>query len=373
MDVMPNFFTNRILLDKRTPRRTIWRSFRAGVCSFAVLFGIPSILPMSAKQAQLSLFQQTHPAMGTIFTLQLYARDEQQADAAGTAVFEEVDRIEELLSNYRETSELSRINHLAATQLVTTDPETFRFLADSLSWSRQSDGAFDITVGKLMKGWGFFRASGRIPSMAELAQLRAQTGWQHVHLDSATRSVSFDAPGLELDPGGIGKGFAIDAVVSILRQQGIVSAMISSGSSTIYALGSPPGRTGWRVDVPNPEDASHPLSTIYLHDTSISSASCSEKHFILAGHQYCHIMDPATLRPVEGMLFVSIIDPSATASDALSNVLFVKGERAAAAFLKALPEDRAILISGRATQHPRASHCTAVHWQNPPYLCTAID
>ncbi len=174
-----------------------------------------------------------------------------------------------------------------------------------------------------MKAWGFFRHTGQVPSDAELAQLHAETGWERVVLDAGTRTVRFTSSGVELDPGGIGKGFAVDAAVKALRADGVHAALISAGSSTIYGLGAPPDASGWKVRVPDPQHTGAAISSVLLHDTSLSTANCSEKHFVMSGHMYCHIMDPRTLRPVEGRLQATVIAPSATDSDALSNVMFV--------------------------------------------------
>jgi thiamine biosynthesis lipoprotein len=320
-----------------------------------------------AGAAPLQVFTFTHPAMGTEYTLVLYARDAAEAEAVSSEVFDEVDRVDALLSNYKEASELSRINRDAAAGPVTTDAETMDFLEQSMHWSAVSDGAFDITVGKLMKSWGFYKHQGRVPPDAELDALRAQTGWEKVALDPAARTVRFLAPGVELDPGGIGKGFAVDAAVRILRADGVRAAMLSAGSSTIYALGAPPGKSGWRVVVPDlvaSQDLiagsplmrqvhahewgtrSSALSVVTLRDTSLSSADCTQKNFTVAGHLYCHIMDPRTMRPVEGRVQVSVIDPSATASDALSNVVFVGiPEESVARLAKSAPEARALIVS----------------------------
>ncbi len=233
---------------------------------------------------------------------------------------------------------------------MTTDPETFRFLEESLAWSARSDGAFDITVGKLMKAWGFFRSTGHVPTDAELARVHAETGWKRVVLTAGTRTVRFTAPGVELDPGGIGKGFAVDAAIETLRADGVRAALLSAGSSTIYALGAPPDAAGWKVRVPDPQHPQHPrhggaaLSTVVLHDTSLSTANCSEKHFIVSGHQYCHIMDPRTLRPVEGRLQATVIAASATDSDALSNVMFVLNGAGRKRVMSALPRADSALV-----------------------------
>jgi len=309
--------------------------------------------------APLQLFTTTHPAMGTTFTLYLYSTDPTEAAAISDEVFEQIDQSDQQLSNYRSSSELSRINRLAATQTLTTDPDTFDFLEQSLHWSRVSDGAFDITVGKLMKSWGFYLHQGRIPASSELATLRAATGWQKVQLDPQARTVHFTAPGVELDPGGIGKGFAVDAAVRILRADHVSAALLSAGSSTLYALGSPPHRDGWRISIPGPLPRPDELSSITLKDTSLSSADCTQKNFRIAGHLYCHIMDPRTLKPVEGRIQVTIVDPSATASDALSNVLFVNETARGLEILKAhAPEARALIVSG----DPAHAHCTAFRW-----------
>jgi FAD:protein FMN transferase len=316
-------------------------------------------LALAASPTEPRLFTTTHPAMGTEFTLYVYSTDPAVAATASEEVFEEIDRIEQLLSNYRDSSELSRINQHAGAGPVTTDPEMMDFLQQSEHWSQASNGAFDITVGRLMKAWGFFRYDGRIPMDAELEDLRAVTGWQKVKLDPAARTVQFTSPGIELDPGGIGKGFAVDAAVRILRADHITAAMLSAGSSTVYALGAPPHKTGWRIVVPGPLPSKKTLSVVTLRDTSLSSADCSQKNFTVAGHRYCHIMDPRTMRPIEDRIQVSVVAPSATVSDALSNVVFVETPEQSVATLKAFaPDAHTLIVSGGA----EAARCTTFQW-----------
>lgn len=302
-------------------RTTAWKI--ALLCVMTVAMSGYSAPVRERVPAPLTMFTRVHPAMGTVFTLSIYSESASNADTTAEAVFGEVDRIEQLLSNYRETSELSRINREAASGPVTTDPEMMSFLEQSAHWSSVSHGGFDITVGRLMKAWGFYRHGGRVPPADELEKLRDATGWQKVVLDEKERTVRFTSPGVELDPGGIGKGFAVDAVVRLLRAQHVRAAMISAGGSTIYGLGAPPGAPGWRVTVPGPLPLQNTLSVVTLQDMSLSSADCSQKNFTIGGHLYCHIMDPRTMQPVEGRVQVTILDASATASDALSNVLFV--------------------------------------------------
>jgi FAD:protein FMN transferase len=292
------------------------------------------------------LFHQTHRAMGSEFAIDLYAPDEETAEQWMQASFEEIDRLEDLLSNYKPTSELSRISREAGKGPVVTDPETFAFLERAVELSRRSDGAFDITVGPLMRAWGFFFNKGRIPSSEELAALRVKTGWKHIKLDPAARTVFFDNGGMELDPGGIGKGYAVDRVAALLRGEGVTAALISGGSSSIYGLGSPPGESGWRVNVPDPVHEGEILSSVMLKDTSLSTSACTEKFFIKNGRRYCHILNPRTERPVEDRLQTTVIVPSATDSDALSTATFVMEPEAAARLVDTFPGAAAVLISG---------------------------
>jgi len=171
----------------------------------AVLCFPATLASLALAAAPNQLFNESRPAMGTSFEVYLYAPNRERASQLFEAAFDEIERVEAALSNYRSSSELSRINASAADAPVVTDPEVFALLEQALAYSRESDGAFDVTVGKLMKAWGFFRGAGHYPSGEELDRAREQTGWQRVRLDKRTRSVLFLAPGIELDLGGIGR------------------------------------------------------------------------------------------------------------------------------------------------------------------------
>jgi thiamine biosynthesis lipoprotein len=317
----------------------------------------------SSAQPTLQRFHQTRAAMGTIFTIDINATDQATAEQDMDLAFDEIDRLEALLSNYRPSSELSRISREAGSAPVVTDPETFHFLERSFYWSRVSNGAFDITVGPLLRAWGFFFHQGRVPSQAELNAVRNKIGWQHIALDPQTRTVSFtNHQAMELDPGSIGKGFAVDSVVTLLRQQGVTSAFISAGGSTLYAIGTVPGTTGWPVDIPDPRHPSKTAASILLKDTSLSTGACTQKFFIKNGHRYCHIFDPRTMRPVEGMLQTTVINPSATDSDALSTVVFVLGPDASRKLLASMPDTQALIFY----QPTSGPSCTAVNWSGEP-------
>jgi thiamine biosynthesis lipoprotein len=307
--------------------------------------------------------------MGTTVEIYLYAADSQQAGALFDAAFEEIERIEATLSTYRPASEISRINAHAGVEPVTTDPEVFHLIESALSYSRCSDGAFDITVGALRKAWGFFRDAGRYPTNAELDRAREDAGWRNVALDSAARTIRFLKLGLELDLGAIGKGYALDRAAVALRANGLERALLGAGQSSYLALGAPPGKTGWEVRVALPGDLhlgmtdqqGRVLSKVQLHDASLSTSGSSEKFFELEGRRYSHIIDPRTGRPADGMVQVTVVAPTATESDALSTSAFVLGEDRGANWLREKPGVAALLVVGTLEQ----ARIEIVNWFQP--------
>lgn len=327
--------------------RTFIRWRQRGLASI-LLAGVVASSVWAAPDASYpdSLYYEQRPAMGTTVEAYLYAPDAKQAAALFDVVFQEIERIEAAFSTYRSSSELSRINAYAAVSPITTDPEVFGLIGQALDYSRRTGGAFDITVGRLMKAWGFFRGRGTYPSDAALAEARRQTGWQHVVLDSTARTVRFLRMGLELDVGAIGKGYALDRAAAMLRAHGVEAALLGTGQSTYYAIGAPPGKAGWSVHVPMPFDREHVLSTVQLHDEALSTSGNYEKFFELEGTRYCHIMDPRTGHPVEGMVQVTVITSAAAASDALATSVFVLGVEEGIPFLEQYPGTSALLVAG---------------------------
>jgi len=314
------------------------------------LVGVVCFLLLTVEMAPApaaKLYVQSREAMGTKFTIYLYAESEGQADAAFEASFDEIARLDATLSNYNPESELSRINRLAGREWVTTDPEVFSLLQTCLAYSKRSGGTFDITVGPLMRAWGFFRGQGHYPTARELEQAREKTGWERVQLDAATRGVHFTVLGMELDPGGIGKGYAVDRVVVLLRAAGVKVAMVDAGSSTLYAMGAPPGEKGWVVRVPKPGDRSKTIAAVLLKDESLSTSGSYEKFFQLNGRTYCHIMDPRTGAPVEGMLQTTVIAADGTTTEALSKPMFVMGTDEGAKYLASFPHVAGLWVTGK--------------------------
>jgi thiamine biosynthesis lipoprotein len=224
------------------------------------------------------------------------------------------------------------------------ESELFGLLQVAAKINKDTGGAFDITVGPLMRAWGFFRGEGRIPGTEELGKVLENVGQHHVLLDADNYTVRFDSPNVEIDLGGIAKGYGLDQAVEVLKQHGIDSALVDGGTSSIYALGAPPGEEGWPVGIRDPMNKTEHLETITLRDAAISTSGNLEKFFEIDGKVYGHIMDLRTGMPIQGVLSASAIAPTGTESDALSTAFFVMGEEGTKRYCETHPGVKAILV-----------------------------
>jgi FAD:protein FMN transferase len=267
-------------------------------------------------------------AMGSVYTVTVYGADRVAMEDAADSALDEARRLDSLLSNYKKDSELSQVNATAAEHPVKVSPEFFRLLQACQNYSAQSDGAFDLTVGPLMRVWGFYKGSGHLPHRAEVQAALTKVGYRHVHLDPAAQTVSFDRSGVELDPGGIGKGYAVDRMVDVLKQKGVRTALVAGSGSSIYGMGAPPDHPqGWKIEIKSPWDVSKTAAEVYLKDMSMSTSGSYEKFFRAEGKTYAHIMDPRTGFPAQGSVSVSVISPKTIDSEAWAKPYFVNGRQ----------------------------------------------
>jgi thiamine biosynthesis lipoprotein len=279
-------------------------------------------------QQELLRLEKSADAMGSTYSIALYGYDRVKMEAAVDAAFDEVRRLDELLSNYQPGSQWSEVNRDAATKPVLVSPELFQLLAACLEYSRESEGAFDITVGPLMKVWGFYKGSGHLPHKPEIAAALAKVGYRHIRLDPAAQTVRFDRSGVEMDPGGIGKGYAVDRMVEVLRQNGVRTALVAGSGSSIYGMGAPPDEPrGWPVKIKDPWDNRKTLAEIWLKDSSMSTSGSYEKFFRAEGKIYAHIMDPRTGYPAQGSVSVSVIAPRTVDSEVWAKPYFINGRQ----------------------------------------------
>lgn len=267
-------------------------------------------------------------AMGSTYTLVLYGEDATLLRAAASDAADEVRRLDQMLSNYRPASEWSEVNKYAAERPVRVSTELFDLLAACVEYSRASEGAFDITVGPLMKVWGFYKGSGRLPHRAEIRGALARVGYKNLILDRQHRTVRFARSGVEMDPGGIGKGYAVDRMVEVLKKNGIRIGYVGGSASSVYGMGAPPSEPrGWKVSIKNPRDPNQTIQDVFLKDESMSTSGNYEKFFLADGRMYSHIMDPRTGWPAEGVLQVSVISPRAIDSEAWTKPYYINGRR----------------------------------------------
>jgi len=279
-------------------------------------------------------------AMATRFELVLQGADPIALRAAGEEAIREIERLESQLSIYRPGSELSQLNARAAHEPVRVEPRLFQLLQRARQLSAETGGAFDITVAPLMRCWGLMQKEGRIPSPEELATARASTGWQHLELNETDFTVHFAVPGLMLDLGSLGKGYALDEAADILREAGLTSALLHGGTSTICALGHPHDAHAWSIALADPQTEGArflttssapirqrftPLTTVELRDESLSLSAVWGKSFTADGRTYGHVIDPRLGEPVDGALMSACVLPSAAETDALSTALLVGG------------------------------------------------
>lgn len=258
--------------------------------------------------------------------LDLYGSNQSVLQAAAEQAFKEVHRLDEMLSNYISGSELSRVNSHSGDGPVHVSQEFFDLLNQCVTYSRASKGTFDITVGPLMKVWGFYKDTGHLANPAEIRGALADVGYQNLELNAGNLTVRFRKHGMNLDPGGVGKGYAVDKMVAILRKAGICSGLVSAGGSSIYAIGLPPNDSrGWRIQIRDPRNGNNTASIAYLKDTSISTSGGSEKFFWAEGRRYSHIMDPRTGYPAGGVLSVSVIAPKTIDSEIWAKPYYILG------------------------------------------------
>lgn len=260
-------------------------------------------------------------AMACRFEITLAARDARFVSDARRAL-NRIDQIEAQLTVFRDTSELVDVNKRAAAEPVAVDDSLFNLLARCDRLSRDTGGAFDITTTPLSRCWGFLRREGRVPTDAEIASALGSVGLRHVALDAHLSTVRFVRPGIELNLGAVGKGFALDEVGIMLRAAGVRHALLSAGRSSLLAVGG--RQRGWQIDIVSPRRESS-IARVWLKDAALGTSGAGEQFVLIDGQRYGHVLDPRTGRPAQGVLSASVICASAADADALSTAFFVAG------------------------------------------------
>lgn len=283
----------------------------------------------------------TRPAMGCEFELVLSGKSREYLIAAAEQAFEEVQRLEEQFSVFISTSEISYINDIAAREPVHVEPRLFRLLQTAMRLYHETEGAFDITAGALIDLWS---SAESMPSEHDIASVLTATGMSKVILDEGERTVRFTHPGIKLNLGAIGKGYAAAEVVEFLKELEIDSALVAAGTSTVYALGCPPDDDAWTIGIRNPVERDERITSVRLRDQALSTSGSHERFVEIDGVSYSHIIDPSTGYPARGLLLACAIVDDPIASDALSTAFFLQGIEWTKAYCESRGRTGAIIV-----------------------------
>jgi thiamine biosynthesis lipoprotein len=309
-----------------------------------LLLLIIGLLPATAMSDWL---REEAAIMGTAITVELWHEDPSQGRALIEAVFNEMHRIDELMSSYKPDSELSRVNADGASGPVIVSKELFRLIEHAQSYSELTHGAFDITYASAGQHYDYRK--GKKPDRQQLEQVLPAINYRHVKLDASRSTARFLRPGVRIDLGGIAKGYAVDRSMAILDKAGVGSALISAGGDT-RVMGKRWDQP-WKVGIRDPRNRDGLISVIPLEDAAISTSGDYERFFEEDGVRYHHILNPVSGQSAREVHSTSIIGSNATDTDALSTSVFVMGVKAGLTLINSLADIEAIIIDNQGQLH----------------------
>ena len=317
-------------------------SFRIRACLltllFCAVFGCVGV-PIGQESAVVT---RTQMQMGTLVKITVVARSESIAQAAATAGFAEIRRLEELLSTWIPTSELSRVNASAGKTPVLVGPETLTVVQRAMQAAEMTGGGFNIAIGPAVDVWRVTEGQ-RIPTESELDALRPLVDLMSVHADVREQTIYLEKRGMRIDVGGIGKGYAADQAVDALRRAGAVAGVVAL-SGDIKTFGRLPGGKMFPVGIQHPREEGSVLAWIDLQDEAISTAGDYERFFEREGIRYHHILDPRTLQPARRCQSVTVIAREGVWADGLDTGVFVMGPERGMELVEQLPDVEAIIV-----------------------------
>jgi thiamine biosynthesis lipoprotein len=297
-------------------------------------FGLPLalfVLLASVRADTLSLVHQQRYAMGTMFDIIVYHSSRLDAERSIEKALDEVVRLDGVMSHYKADSNLSKLNREGGSGFIVVEPSLYEVIQESIWFSRQSSGAFDVTIAPLLRKWKEAQAEGRRLSAGEISDAQRCVGYEQIEISAPDR-IRFRSACVALDLGGIGKGYAVDRAIAMLKSDGIGHALVNAGGSSITALGAPPGTNGWPVTVGR--------KVLRLLDSSLSTSQ-----------QNGEILDPRTGSPAEITSAVTVMTRSATAADALSTTLVILPIEEGVRLLGRFPDASAVWMSADGGVH----------------------
>jgi thiamine biosynthesis lipoprotein len=324
-----------------------------GVLATALATGLLPGCLGSAPAADRQLFEAVEPHMGTLVRIKLYADGARQAKAAFRAAFDRIAQLDDALSDYKPASELNRICRTAVARPVEAGADLYRVLEASQKLAGETDGAFDVTLGPVIRLWRQARNTNRLPDSAVLREAAGRCGYRKLHLDPAKRTVMLDQAGMQLDAGGIAKGYAADAALSILAELGIGSALVAASGDLAFG-DPPPGQHGWRIGVDS-FDGPEPAFTrvLELSNAAVSTSGDQEQHLDIDGTRYSHIIDPATGMGLSHRITVTIIARYGIDADGLATAVSVLGPERGIALIERQAGAAALVVTDHVAESSR--------------------
>lgn len=293
------------------------------------------------------LVQREHLSMGSPVVLTAWTARESEAVQAFDAVFAEFDRLDGLLSVWREGSDVLRLNASAGQRPVSVSAETLEVLRQAIEVSDWTKGKFDVTFGALADVWKFDHdQDNRIPTPSEIAARLPLVDYHAIVLDPKAGTAFLRRAGVRVHLGGIGKGYAVERAVAILRSRGLQHFMVQSGGD-LYVAGRK-GDQPWRLGIRDPRGtAEQVFATLDLTDATFSTSGDYERSFMQAGVRYHHLLDPDVGQPARLARSVTIVASRATQADALSTGVFILGPKEGMALIERLPEVEGVFVTAR--------------------------
>jgi len=306
-------------------------------------FILSLLLMVVALPAPAQWFLREEAVMGTVVRVELWQEDVAAANAAMTAVMDEMQRIDACMSPFKADSELSRINRDAARAPVTISQEMFDLITRSIEFSKLSGGAFDITFSSV--GYLYDYRERIKPSDARIRQALAGVNYRHLELNEKKRSIHFARVGVRIDLGGIAKGYAVDNGIAILKKRGISNAIVTAGGDS-RLLGDRRGRP-WNVGIRDPRRGDDVITVLPLADVAISTSGDYERYFEENGVRHHHIINPKTGKSPSGIRSVTVIGPDGVTTEGLTKSVFVLGVHAGMLLIEAQKNIDAIIVDDK--------------------------
>ena len=280
----------------------------------------------------LQRFDYAEPHMGVPFRISVYARDQRAANNATTAAFKRIAALNDVFSDYSTTSEVTRLRQYRVGEPVAVSNDLAKLLGRSLSFSKRTRGAFDVTVGPLVRQWRRTQRRKQLPQADTLQTAKSRSGHQRLQLTGT--ELRFNVDGMRLDFGAIAKGFACDEAITVLTKHGIASALVDGGGD-ICLSAAPPGKTGWRIQI-EPEKPGEPAPLLVLKNCAVATSGDRYRFVEINGKRYSHIVDPRTGLGLTSRLTVTIVAPNATDADAVASAVSVLGVKDGVKFVESV-------------------------------------